>query len=761
MGGQYLFTLRRDVLADYWYDIRNAPIFVQKGMLPTSDTFIYNNQQGSFNQIQVSRTELWDQSGCGWLVAYMPQDAFENKQESTQQTTSKTISLPIAQETPGLTYDQTLASFQAEFPNLIGKWVFNQQHFKLSTQALIADTGPFGGDGRWQVSTALTGTQYYTTLAEKSGSSSSYICTFEASQPSDISSYVRKEVVRLAASQRLMNNTGLTFENNFYAARASSGYIYDTELWRQIGQLRGRVLYNQSTGEYLRVDVSEAQAAPKGKVSLRNADLEQGVKQALIYGYKLAFDDVSWEAGIPFQGTTVLVKGTPSPYYQPTLDNIQVDYGTGGFKVTVSTLASPQELSLTIPEVQARVHCQDQPYDIMCIPFYQRQAPGGARGQWDQETGQISYISDIYAMRLMQSLSVALGQNNVYDVQLLPYCPLQLTRYHTTQNGQLVIKCGTALGDIKITLGDQTVGWACWARQASSIFNIQKDIEVPTQALELKQVACTDFVRLAAPNFSTFFDFNPAKNLGLSKLFVSQQCKPFNPWIRVTPEWNPGGLYQRQSSFYDAAGLILGGDMSIAQPTSAWANYQLNNKNYLNIFDRQMQKLEFEQGWGLAGSITSAIGGTVGGAALGAKMGGPVGAVAGTALGAVGGIVDIAKTASFQNQAIDYTKDLFEYQLGNIKALPQGLARTAAQAPNNTVVPTLEYWSTTPAQKEALINKITFNGMTVQRIDTMANFQPQGGYFKGQLIRLPASFNGSTHVAGQIANELYKGVYLE
>jgi hypothetical protein len=50
--------------------------------------------------------------------------------------------------------------------------------------------------------------------------------------------------------------------------------------------------------------------------------------------------------------------------------------------------------------------------------------------------------------------------------------------------------------------------------------------------------------------------------------------------------------------------------------------------------------------------------------------------------------------------------------------------------------------------------------MTVQRVDYLYNFLPQGGYFKAQIIRLPESFTGETHLANTIAKELNKGIYL-
>jgi ABC-type Co2+ transport system permease subunit len=105
----------------------------------------------------------------------------------------------------------------------------------------------------------------------------------------------------------------------------------------------------------------------------------------------------------------------------------------------------------------------------------------------------------------------------------------------------------------------------------------------------------------------------------------------------------------------------------------------------LSIFDRQIQNMEFNRNWGQGAAGIAAAAGTVAGGVAGAALGslaGGIGAIPGAVLGAAGGALtggaDVASNWIIQNEAIDYTKDLFEFQVGNIKAIPQGLARTAA-----------------------------------------------------------------------------------
>lgn len=78
-NGQYELTLRRDVLADNYNKVKNSPVFVEKAIITDkSDPLLYNSESMGFNQIKISETELKDDTGCGWVVGYIPQDAFKD-----------------------------------------------------------------------------------------------------------------------------------------------------------------------------------------------------------------------------------------------------------------------------------------------------------------------------------------------------------------------------------------------------------------------------------------------------------------------------------------------------------------------------------------------------------------------------------------------------------------------------------------------------------------------------------------------------------
>jgi hypothetical protein len=109
---------------------------------------------------------------------------------------------------------------------------------------------------------------------------------------------------------------------------------------------------------------------------------------------------------------------------------------------------------------------------------------------------------------------------------------------------------------------------------------------------------------------------------------------------------------------------------------------------------------------------------------------------------------------------LDYSRDLYGYSLGNIKALPDSLSKTSALAYNNKLFPFLEYYSCTSTEKDALRNKIKYNGMTVMRIGTVQEFlRAERTYIKAKIIRIE-DLEDEYHMLNEIASEMSKGVFI-
>ena len=162
----------------------------------------------------------------------------------------------------------------------------------------------------------------------------------------------------------------------------------------------------------------------------------------------------------------------------------------------------------------------------------------------------------------------------------------------------------------------------------------------------------------------------------------------------------------------------------------------------------------------VTGTISSGISGATTGAKVGGGYGAAIGAAVGTIAGATGGALDVQYNEMLRNEALDLTKDQFGYNLQNIQARPDTLAKVSSFDNNNRIWPVLEYYTCTSQEKEALVNKMRYNGMTIMRIGKILEFisdVPQ--YIKGKLIR-NILIADDFHVLTAIADELNKGVFI-
>lgn len=72
-GGQYKLTLKRDVIVDNLDSVIEAPIYLEKGYIKdTTNPLLYNKESLSVNQIKQYEVPLKDETKCGWIVGYIP-----------------------------------------------------------------------------------------------------------------------------------------------------------------------------------------------------------------------------------------------------------------------------------------------------------------------------------------------------------------------------------------------------------------------------------------------------------------------------------------------------------------------------------------------------------------------------------------------------------------------------------------------------------------------------------------------------------------
>ena len=73
-GHQYTLTLKRDVIADNLEIVKESPSFIEKAIIPSSDSAIFNHEDMTFNQIKNSETLIQDATETAWIVGYLAED---------------------------------------------------------------------------------------------------------------------------------------------------------------------------------------------------------------------------------------------------------------------------------------------------------------------------------------------------------------------------------------------------------------------------------------------------------------------------------------------------------------------------------------------------------------------------------------------------------------------------------------------------------------------------------------------------------------
>lgn len=709
-NGQYRFTLRRDVIVDAYESTVSAPCFIEKATLQKNDPLIFNGEDMTVNQIKTSEFALKDETGCAWVVGYIPKDSFKGDEAS------RTVKGDVILD-GGATADITVEN--------LTDWDYNQ----------YATGTKFKG--------ALSGNTLYAVFASNTVASPSAPWGAGIYQDNSKPSYYSNNDGRipglpLQSGTFYLEPNGTvsvgTISNNWRNEVWKGTTGLQDELKKAVGtaypyeeinfqNLNGKIIYESASGLYRRIIVHSTQK--------NNNNLTITSNYPNLYNLM--------NSNCNKTGTKWKMTGSPG------YGSFMAQYSYIEYTITYEQIFSNASVIISAPE--NRYHLEDQPYDMFCIPYSDTLVI-------NKNATPYCVANKSIAVNMATQIAAATGSANVYDVQLLPYCPV---RYCILDDGTFDIK--SAKHDIIKDSNGATLGVILWATTSAFTIDIQHEIVVTDPKIESQ----TDVYRLTSPNFNGQFEFNAAKNGGVESFNIDCNYKPFNPYIHVNPNFKL--LYGQD--FNDARGLICGGDFSLPQLSNAWANYQLNNKNYQAIFDRQIQNMEVNNKVQRQKEIIGAAIGTVQGGMMGAASGmqyGPGAAIAGGAGGTLaslgGGIADVYFNEQLRNEALDYTKDMYGYNLGNIQALPTSLTKTSAFTYNNKIFPILEYYTCTEQEKQALRDKIKYNGMTVMRIGTIAEFIPNAEkqYIKGRIIRLEG-IEEDYHFLKAISEEIFKGAF--
>ena len=751
-SGQYQAILKRDVVADNYNQVINATTYIEKATISDpNDPLIFNSEGMAFNQIKQSETPLKDETKSGWVVGYIPSDWSGGTIQSnvvintaqadievnglsnwsywknvTSNSAFKYMTSSSSDNKVGLKvkWSHTEIGYSDSYIDFYGQTIY----FNTSTGYLSTTNNDWGGQDASNINWP------------------SWASNYHIKGPSSLGWYSKTELDSSERNALINQFTNATFRGYVNTVIGQGTEVQNQTAVSQLLALRSKIIKDTSTNTYYRIDIQIVNEA-----NPITPDVNTTAGYNVINYVRNGVSNASgWSADGTITTGDVVVQLT-SDAYALNLVQISVDC-----EVTIDT---------------DRYHLSDNPYDMFCIPYSNElQIYDGTR--------TFTCIKDV-ALNIAEQIAKNAGSASVYDVQLLPYCPARHVIAGSANPGSVLDVSRSKYDHIVTVAEGQVTGYVntiIWCMSSSFTFDINHNIIIPNYPLNLKLSNECDMYRLSSGNFNGAFEFSPAKSRGITGFKVECTYKPFNPYIHVTPKLK--GLYgENYSVIDDMRGLICGGDFSLPQLSNAWANYELSNKNYQQIFDRTIQNLDVQYDVAkteaiaglISGSISGGSSGAMSGAMIGGKVGGGYGAAAGAIIGGVvgttgslaGGIADYQNLKKLQNENKNFATDMYNYNLQNIQAIPSSLTKSSALTFNTRVWPFLEYYTCTQAEKDAFTSKLEYNGMTIMKIGKLIDYKIDGEYtfMKGQIIRL-LNVDGESGTLAEIYDEINKGLFI-
>lgn len=364
-NGQIICNLRRDVVADYYSNILDAPAFIEKATLQASDPMVFNSEGMAFNQIKTEdEILLQDATQTPWIVGYVAPKA--------DQETDKIIKGTYAHDVDYFTSD--ISSWNSSFMNkdiLIVNPSNYEFYFKAEGDTLY--------NYAYEYSVTLNGSVGYSSLGRVPN-------TYKYRENGSQSSVSR-------ALSNAMRSSYITDVGNYvyYVTPGSlDGFVTQTEYNNIYANYNNKVVQDTSTNKIYRVRfVLHTISSTTRQITSTTSSA------AAVYNDMKAMADSVFRSG--HGSTEGFELGYSGQYMSPYFEELQTsDLTVIG---TIKTI---------------RKQLVDAPYCMFAIPYF----PTKIR----LANGNIITSDTDSSLAFARCIS-ALGGDYCYDLQLLPYCP--------------------------------------------------------------------------------------------------------------------------------------------------------------------------------------------------------------------------------------------------------------------------------------------------------------------------------------------------
>lgn len=727
-GGQYRLQLYRDVVYDNLPDVMSATAFIEKGWInDINNPLIFNQEALPTNQRKIDERLIRDETQTPWIVGYLPKHI--NLEEGETLTVDIEDNQAESIDIDTATFNRLSASYaiENELP---------QPLYATVDYAYIP--GVLGALFRKDYSNRqfdFWGWKTNTTTSSSNGIVIDY--------PSSVGTVVAAR--RDTEVGTVLGNLLKSYKSEFTTA------ILDSHTQPKYDSIK------QYKNKFVKYDNIIY------KVTFEDSP-ERGTEET----YDLTNLQGFYNQMITLVGTVAGQSDGTVTFNHPK-DYPILHYQLNHIGIHLEVAKPSTNYSVTLPNDNTRlVLNEDANYTMFCMPYFDYLF----RNQDATLLTLPGYLSRITAQSISRKFS---GSNTLIDLQLLPYCPIRETlstnaRY--IDYDKLIPFQATPIKDGD----DNTLSYLFWC--TTSKFALQRSYYYyysnNNDLTGYKINSQTIMHRLCAPDKSAIYEYSPHKVINAQtgnrqEIYYNIRCtyKPYKPFIYVEVNSNSDSLYG--ASFIDGRGLICAGDFSLPQTSDAWETYQIQNKNYSNIFNREIQSIELSQdiarareNWQRDKTLIKGVANTIENIATGNIAG-----LASSAIEMSGQLMDQAKNRAWNNRLredqLDLKKDLYQYNLENIQALPNTVLNIGTLTDVNKLYPYIEVYDCTEVEKQALRNKIKYNGMSIGVISEglsqyLIDSPSERSFIKGQIIRI--DLHDDYHMLKTIKEELEIGFFI-
>ena len=414
---QFQLNLFRDTLADYKAEIQDSPIFVEKAMLEASNPLIFNREDFTVNQIRQQPKLLKDPTGCPWIVGYIPKDSFATDKEITANYNLEASADLVVENISDWNYINYVGySDTAAYTG-----------FKFTLK-------PLSGKGLQS--------NYQEYINQTSVDISQVGSTDPRWDNTYTYTYLNQSITFFQITDEFRTNyeANTTYKSYFDGFISSNYNLMTSADVEEATNLNGKIIKDSTTGLIYRIEVEINPIEETG--SLYDETAMRGQLNNMIPN--------------PIAGIA-----TPETF----------TYKFTGNKIEIKLKQAQDAIKTTITKAEDRFHLEDQPFDMFCIPYGEiltfSDATNGFR------TKQIGTA-------LAAEIAAQSGTGNVYDVQILPYCPVQYL-WNDTDN---YLDAASAPNSVIKDAEERDISIIIWCQRSNFNFNIKYEIPKAVNAVK-------------------------------------------------------------------------------------------------------------------------------------------------------------------------------------------------------------------------------------------------------------------------------------